>query len=385
MTTHGWKIPMVGRDPEESGRSATTLELFFDLVFVVAVASAASALHHDLGEGIVGESIVRYAQVFFAIWWAWMNFTWFASAYDTDDGPYRLTTFVGITGALILAAGVPEAFDVGDFTVVTTGYVVMRLALVLLWIRAGRTDPEHAATAFRYARGVTLVQLGWVLLLFAPESLAGAGFIILVILELAVPIWAESSSPTTWHREHIEERYGLFTIIVLGESILASSLAIQSVLGDSGLTTDHALIIVGGLLTVFSMWWLYFQQPRHDLLTSMRRAFVWGYGHYLIWASAAAVGAGLAVAIDQATGHGHIGEMGAGAAVAIPAALYMATLWALNDLPRRGGLAHDLRALVAVILILMTPLTGQAVLLTGMILAGLLIAKLFTVHRRATT
>ena len=98
---------MVGRSRDEEGRSATPLELFFDLVFVVAVAFAAAAMHHDVVEGVVGESIVRYLQVFFAIWWAWMNFTWFASAYDTDDVIYRLLTMVQMFGVLVLAAGVP--------------------------------------------------------------------------------------------------------------------------------------------------------------------------------------------------------------------------------------------------------------------------------------
>lgn len=373
---------MVGRAPDEGGRAATPLELFFDLVFVVAVASAAGAMHHGLGEGVVGESIVRYTQVFFAIWWAWMNFTWFASAYDTDDVPYRLVTFVGITGALILAAGVPDAFESGEFAVVTIGYVVMRLGLVSLWLRAAREDPDHRSTARRYALGVALAQAGWILLLFAPVGLGGVGFVLLVVVELLVPIWAESYSPTTWHREHIEERYGLFTIIVLGESILASILALQSVMSEDDYSADLTWVIVGGLLAVFSMWWLYFERSRHDILTSLRRAFVWGYGHYFVWASAAAVGAGLAVAIDHTTGHGHIGDFGAGAAVAIPAALYVATLWLLNYLPRHGGIAHNMRAAISVALILLTPFTGQATLLTGLVLALLLASKL--VDRRAS-
>ena len=104
-----WYRPMVARPTDEEHRSATVLELFFDLCFVVAVAQAASALHHEVAEDHVGDGVVGYAMVFFAIWWAWMNFTWFASAYDTDDIPYRLTTLVQIAGALILAAGVPEA------------------------------------------------------------------------------------------------------------------------------------------------------------------------------------------------------------------------------------------------------------------------------------
>ena len=367
---------MVGRSRDEEGRTATTLELFFDLVFVVAIAFAANALHHDIVEGIVGESIVRYIQVFFAIWWAWMNFTWFASAYDTDDVPYRLTIFAGITGALILAAGVPAAFDTGDFTIVTIGYVVMRLALVSLWMRAARGDPGHAAAAHRYALGVTVVQIGWVLLLFASPEMATIAFIVLVLAELAVPVWAERASLTTWHREHIDERYGLFTIIVLGESILASSLAIQSVMGQISQSIDLVLIIVGGLLTVFSMWWLYFLRRSHDLLDSFRAAFTWGYGHYFVWAAAAAVGVGLAVNVDHAAGQSHIGDFGAGAAFAIPVAIYVLTLWAIHYLPRRYGLAVNVRSPLAAALILLTTLTGYAVLLTGLVMVLLLVSKL---------
>ena len=372
---------MAGRERDEEGRTSTPLELFFDLVFVVAVAFAASAMHHDVMDGIVGESVARYAQAFFAIWWAWMNFTWFASAYDTDDMPYRVTIFVGITGALTLAAGIPEAFAVGDYTIVTIGYVVMRLALVSLWLRAAREDPSHARTALRFATGVSAAQIGWVLLLFAPASLVSIGFLALVIVELAVPIWAESAAPTSWHREHIVERYGLFTIIVLGESILASSIAIQSVMGEVSTEIDLILIIVGGLLTVFSMWWLYFARPSHDLLTSVRRAFTWGYGHYFVWAAAAAVGAGLAIAIDHATGLGQIGDFGAGAAVAVPAALYVLALWVLHYLPRGEGIAVNLGAPIAAALVLLTPLTDQAVLLTGLVLTGLLATKLVSTRR----
>ena len=90
------------------------MELLFDLCFVVAVAQAGGRLHHALAENHVGQGVVGYGMVFFAIWWAWMNFTWFASAYDCDDVPYRLATLVQIAGALILAAGVPRAFDARD-------------------------------------------------------------------------------------------------------------------------------------------------------------------------------------------------------------------------------------------------------------------------------
>ncbi len=74
--------------------------------------------------------------VFFAIWWAWMNFTWFASAYDVDDVPYRLLALVQMGGVLVLAAGVPSAFEHQDFFGITLGYFIMRIGLVAQWVRA---------------------------------------------------------------------------------------------------------------------------------------------------------------------------------------------------------------------------------------------------------
>ena len=109
---------MTGRPVDEEHRVATPLELLFDLSFVVAVVAAAAELHHALADGHVGDGARRpTCMVFFAIWWAWMNFTWFASAYDTDDVPYRLLTLVQMAGVLVLAAGVPRAFEHGDFRV----------------------------------------------------------------------------------------------------------------------------------------------------------------------------------------------------------------------------------------------------------------------------
>ncbi len=119
--------PMAARDVHEEHRVATPLELFFDLCFVVAVAQAASTLHHALAEDHLKVAIIGYPTAFFAIWWAWMNFTWFSSAYDNDDLIYRLGVLVQIVGVLILAAGVPRALLLDDFAVVTLGYLMIWL------------------------------------------------------------------------------------------------------------------------------------------------------------------------------------------------------------------------------------------------------------------
>ena len=140
---------MTARSPHEPHRVSTPLELFFDLVFVVAIAQAASGLHHAIAEDHAVQGLMGYLMVFFAIWWAWMNFSWFASAYDCDDLPYRLTVFVQITGALSLAAGITQLFEHRVPNVaVLGGYVVMRLAMVVQWLRAGAGDPgssDHRA------------------------------------------------------------------------------------------------------------------------------------------------------------------------------------------------------------------------------------------------
>ena len=370
-----WIAPLLPRSTDESHRSATPLELFFDLVFVVAVAQASARLHHALAAGHPLEALVSYVMIFFAIWWAWMNFTWFASAYDTDDVAYRLVVFVQLAGALIMAAGIPRAFDDHLFGVVLIGYVVMRLALVTQWVRVARCDPAHRSTALRYAAGVSLCQIAWATWVLLSSPGGPIGFMALAVAELLVPVWAERAESTSWHPEHIAERYGLFTIIVLGESILAASIAIQSSIDAGDLTTELVVTAAGGLLVVFSLWWLYFDRPIHHLLDP-RTAFAWGYGHYLIFASAAAVGAGLAVSVDQATDHSEIGAFGAGAAVAWPVAIYLASVWALHDRRHEDGSSWSRLTLSVAALILLSPLTGHAVPLAGLLVAMLVTARI---------
>jgi low temperature requirement protein LtrA len=374
MSRRPWIAPLAPRSPDEPHRVATPLELFFDLVFVVAVARAAAGLHHALAEGHVAAGIHAYAMAFFGVWWAWLNFTWFASAYDNDDVPYRLLVFVQITGALVFAAGI-SGFERGDLQIGTAGYVVMRLAMFLQWLRAARADPARSRCARRYALGVFLLQTAWVGRLFLPPELGVASFWALVACELLVPVWAERAGATSWHRHHIAERYALFTIIALGESILAASMALEAATGGGVSAAGLWPIIAGGLLIVFSCWWLYFDRPGHELLTSLPAAFVWGYGHYFVFAAAAAIGAGLAVAVDHAAGRGHVSAAVAGAAVAVPTAVYLISLWLLHARSEQTLAARVVAPLV-VAAILVMPFTAEPVLGTGLLVATLTAFKI---------
>jgi low temperature requirement protein LtrA len=356
--TNRWLRPMRARATNEPNRAATPLELFFDLCFVVAVSQAAGPLHHSIAEDHVGHGLRGYLMVFFAIWWAWMNFTWFSSAYDTDDDVYRITTLVQIAGTLVLAAGVGPAFDHDDYRVITAGYVVMRLALVAQWLRAARSDPPRRRVALRYAIGVSAVQVLWLLRLLLPGDWQVAAFVVLVVAELAVPAVAELApgGPTTYHPHHIVERYGLFTLIVLGEAVSAATIAFRDGLDETARHTPALLrLAIAGVVIVFALWWLYFDRPVHRPFPSLRTSLAWGYGHYFIFASAAAAGAGLAVAVDHATHVAEISAMLTGYAIAVPVAVYLLAVWLLHVRP-----LSVLFPVVAV-LVLLTPLVPASI------------------------
>jgi low temperature requirement protein LtrA len=384
---------MLSRDTDEEHRASTPLELFFDLCFVVAVAQASGRLHHALlSDNGIGHGVGNFLMVFFAIWWAWMNFTWFASAYDTDDALYRAATLVQITGALILAAGIPRAFDDSNFAVVVIGYVVMRLAMVAQWLRAARSDELHRQTAIRFAIGVGGVQVAWVARLWLPDSLGVinlgvASFLVLVVAEVLVPVIAERAGGTTWHPGHIAERYGLFTLIVLGESILAATTAVQTAFdapSHGGGHRDSLLILTAaGLVIVFGMWWIYFDQPGDEVLSAASSGFVWGYGHYLIFAAAAAVGAGIATnvdvdSVDTTEGIADLSARSAGFAIAIPVAVYLVSVWWLHSRPaHRDESAWTLRAWAipaGAVLVLVAPLLGVRITVAIPIIAAILAA-----------
>ena len=377
------RVTMRARSPHEPHRAATPLELLFDLVFVVAIAQAAAAFHHSITEMHAAEGLVGFLMVFFGIWWAWMNFTWFASAYDCDDVPYRLMVFVQITGALIFAAGVKQLFETHDMNVGTiAGYIIMRFAQVGQWVRAGLSDPAHRGTAFRYAAGITAVQIAWIIGFLGPASWSLAAFLICGPAELLVPTWAERAGVTTWHPHHISERYGLLTIIVLGESILAATLAVQAAIESGERFVVLAPIVVGGLMIVYAMWWLYFYRPVHDLLRrdDLRRTFIWGYGHFAVFTAAAAVGAGLSVAVDAASHHAKIGAFGAAMAVAIPVAIYVAALWVLHY--RVSSRTPVALGPLVIAFILLSPVAGLlAIPLIGAVLCFLLWIKITRYER----
>jgi low temperature requirement protein LtrA len=328
---------MTGRDPYELHRVATPLELLFDLTFVVAFGIAASEFARLLAENHVGAGLAGFAFATFAVCWAWINFSWFASAFDTDDWVYRLTTMLQMVGVIVLALGIPPMYasiEEGEHVenqVMVAGYVVMRIAMVFQWLRAARQDPQRRAACLTYAATITVAQLGWVGVIIAHTSVRMTFVLVLIMtaVEFTGPWLAEKRrGGTPWHAHHIAERYGLLAIIALGEGVVGTVASLSAVVGEQGWTVDAVLVAVAGTGLTFGMWWTYFTVPAAELLHAHReRSIAFGYLHIVVFGSIVATGAGLHTAAYYIEHHTKLGSVFTVLSVAIPVAAYIASVY----------------------------------------------------------
>ncbi|MGW0038282.1 low temperature requirement protein A [Gordonia sp. NPDC003376] len=332
---------MTGRDPRQDERAATSLELFYDLVFVVVFSVAGTQVAHYLAEGHYRTAVLGYVFCTFAAIWAWINFSWFASAFDTDDWFFRCVVLVQMIGVAILALGIGDVFasiDADqhvDNRVLVIGYVVMRVGLLTQWIRAGLQSEEYRRTCFTYAVAVTVAQVLWVAVAIVNLSLwpAFAAIAVCAAVELLGPVIAETQgTQTPWHPHHIAERYSLLTIITLGEGVVGVVAVMQALVEEGGWTTDTAVFGLAAMVIPFAMWWMYFIVPTGDALQVHRdKCFPWGYGHTLIFMAAAATGAGLEVTALWNEHHVSIGPGAVIACVAVPLGIYCLGMLTVYD------------------------------------------------------
>jgi low temperature requirement protein LtrA len=331
---------MTGRDPHEAHRAATPLELLFDLTFATSFGLAASEAASVLADGHVIAGFVGFGFASLAICWAWINFSWFSSAYDTDDWLFRTVTMVQMVGVLILAAGVPRMFAsierTGrlDNSVMVLGYVIMRLALVFQWLRAATDNRARRRVCLTYAATISIAQVGWVVQIVVPLAASSAIILgsILVLIEVTGPVLAErQAGGTPWHAHHIAERHSLFAIIALGEGVVGTVAALSAVVDRQGWTLDAVLTGIAGMGLTFGMWWVYFLVPSGEILQRHRnRAPVWGYVQMLVVTSIVATGAGLRVAADVIEGRGTITAIAAVLAVVVPVGVFLGLMYALS-------------------------------------------------------
>ncbi|WP_019673608.1 low temperature requirement protein A [Psychrobacter lutiphocae] len=296
--------PIFARDTHEPNRVSSTLELLFDLVYVIAVSAAAEGFYQSL---IVHDysAFATFTIAFFILWNAWTSFTWFGSGYDPDDVPYRLSVMFQMFGSLLIAVNIHQFFEQGLIWIGVLGYAIMRLASCSQWWRVYRDIPSHRQVAWRSIFGLFILQSMWIIWLFLPQNLQTPALFLFIFLELFMPLWARSKQFHNWHPGHIAERYGLLTIIVLGEGIAGISGIILSFVVSASYNAASIIISAFGLVALlFSIWWLYFSIPFAHMLSAHRHKrdlLVFGYGHFFVFTSIAGLSSALKLVADLHT------------------------------------------------------------------------------------
>jgi low temperature requirement protein LtrA len=285
----------------DSDRSASRLELFFDLAFVLAVQHSADRLGGDLTWHGAGVS----AGLIAVIWWAWASSTLYANRFDTDDVVYRLSKLSGMGAVVVLAAAAPSVESGGAWRF-ALGYAVLRFILVLQYARAWRHVPDARAAIrpYVYAHGISGVL--WLASIAVPGPgkywLWGVG----LVLEFTAPLTAgQAGDQAPVHLEHLPERFALFVILVLGESVAAVVTGLQTSEWDG----RSVAVAVPSFVIAVALWWMYFDlsgaAAKWRLQEEGRRSRIgvhdrFVFAHLPLSAGLVAVGVGLEHAISEA-------------------------------------------------------------------------------------
>lgn len=287
------RLRTLGRD--EGERHASWLELFFDLVFVLAVSKVAAVLVREsdpIGFG-------KYVALFVPIWWAWIGFTFHADRFESETPEYRILTFASMLAVASLATTVGGAFTPEGSTAFAVCYALVLLALVAQYTVTAVLVPLARSLALQFVFG-----LGGAALIFLASLMfdAPAKYVMWglgVAVALATPYFnLRLARIIPIDQSHIPERLGLFTIIVLGEAVIAVAN------GAAGVpwTPVHVAVGAFGFAMAACIWWITFEFVEDDLIKdfALLPRLIYLYGHFIVVASIVAVGIGVEHAIKEA-------------------------------------------------------------------------------------
>jgi low temperature requirement protein LtrA len=328
-TGRRWLRPPQLRTLDDQGeRHATWLELFFDLVFVISIAEVA----HTLEDYRTLADFLGTAGLFVAVWWAWVGYTVYADRFDTDDVAHRVLVLAGMLAVIAMALSVHDALHGGSARF-ALAFVAVRGIVLLLNARARR----HAAPArpllnlflAAFSTGAAL----WLLSVFVPEPARYVLWGVALVIELSAPwVGRRQIVKAPVHTSHLVERFGLFTLIVLGESVVRVA---QGAADVDDWTTATLAAAGGGFLLVAGLWWLYFDRLDEGTVRSVLRGLVWNYTHLPLLAGLVSVAVGTEYAILDAAG-GQL-ERSTTAALGGGTALYLLSTVVIGLAVRRGS------------------------------------------------
>jgi low temperature requirement protein LtrA len=296
-----WQVPRDLSDRLQH-RQVTFLELFYDLVYVVLIAE----LTHTLATAIDGQALLRFAFLFVIVWWAWLNGAVYHDIHGNNDIRTRVFTFLQMLTVASMAIFAHDAFgeSASGFSL---SYAAFQLILTYLWWRTGVYDENHRPLSTPYTVAFLFNTLLFIGSAFVPAPIRFYLWGLAVLISVSLPLLAlrrGASDPAVQAQLELSrattasqiERFGLFTIIVLGEVIVA---VVQGVAGHHHLTVEVGVIGGTGMLVAIGLWWLYFdfvshRAPRQDTL------LLWIYAHLPVTAGIAAAGAAVLNVVEHA-------------------------------------------------------------------------------------
>jgi low temperature requirement protein LtrA len=283
----------------EHGRKVTWLELFFDLVFVAAVSQVASPLHHDYSLS----GLVRLTPLFALIWWAWTGHSVFSTRFDTDDAVQRGLTLLQMFAVAIMAANAKDGLDSRSSAGFAAAYSVVRLLLVAQYGRA-RSVPAARALATRYLLGHGVAALIWLASALVPAPERYAVWLVAFAIDLGTPwVAVKYSVNVPPDAAHLPERFGLFTLILLGESVVALMRGIES---QEQWPVEAAISAFLGMSLLFVLWWWYFDgagAAEERPVRTHRDAVhfhLWSYAHFPLSLGIVVLGVGIERSVTAA-------------------------------------------------------------------------------------
>lgn len=300
VTRRAWQRPALRTDEDfRQHRAVSSLELFFDLVFVVVI----SRLAHHLGGHLEAGGVLGFAVQFLAVFWVWNSFTYYTERFESDGLENRLLAFLAIVPVAGLAVFGEEGLG-ATYVGFALAYLVARAVNQLSWVRAGVHVPAFRPVATRFVMGYAVV-IAVVLVSFAATGVARVAlFTLAVVVDIATPYAtvAQQSALPQLSTSKFPERFALFTIIVLGESVVGVIVGLSEL--QAGGVLDGPGIVAGvlGLAVGFSLWWAYFdfvaRRPPKPVFVI---ALFWVYLHLAALTAITATGVGVSVAIADTT------------------------------------------------------------------------------------
>ena len=374
---------------QDRRRSATWLELFYDLAYVVVVAVLGERLYSDVSWA----GLTSFIGYFALLWWLWASHTFYADRYDTDDLVYRLLATAQIMAVLVIAAALTTG-PAESTMAFSAGYALARLVLLAMYARVYRHVAETRRLVAGYLVGFGIAAAFWTASIFTPEPARFALWAVALTIDLATPwVMRRQQAAVPLDVSHLPERFGLFTILVLGESLAA----VMSGLRHQGWAWGPVLAAACGIGVATTLWWMYFDNAEGSVVRreggAARRTWrptAWIYTHLPLAAALAALGVALDHAVTEAgpesmePGHRWLLVGAVMVALAAMALIQVASLTHPKGSLNRAIARNRLAALPFLVLvgIIGAPGTLGVVVAVLVVCAGVLIADM-TVWDRA--